>query len=123
MLTENPTVFDENVNEDFKRELKQVMDLPMDEESERIIVEIAKIIGVESDALFNVIMENAGENDKELVRILVEMQGYLIGYAADLLEILPGSVAVGPQEHAEEVARRLREAGATVEVRPYAPYG
>ena len=73
---------------------------------------------VEEQTEFNVVLTNFGANKINVIKAVRELTSLGLKEAKDLVEAAPKSVKEGvPKEEAESAAARLREAGATVDVK------
>ena len=67
---------------------------------------------------FNVMLTNAGANKIGVIKVVRELTGLGLKEAKDLVEAAPKSVKDGvPKAQAEEMKKKLAEAGATVELK------
>jgi large subunit ribosomal protein L7/L12 len=67
---------------------------------------------------FNVVLTNAGANKIGVIKTVRELTGLGLKEAKDLVEAAPKSVKDGvPKAQAEEMKKKLAEAGATVELK------
>src|SRR6187399_709521 len=67
---------------------------------------------------FNVVLLDAGANKVSAIKAVREITGLGLKEAKDLVEAAPKAVKEGlPKEEAEAAAAKLREAGATVDVK------
>jgi large subunit ribosomal protein L7/L12 len=73
---------------------------------------------VEEQTEFNVVLTNFGANKINVIKAVRELTSLGLKEAKDLVEAAPKAVKEGvPKEEAEAAAAKLREAGATVEVK------
>lgn len=67
---------------------------------------------------FNVILAKAGENKINVIKVVRELTGLGLKEAKDLVEGAPKAVKEGvAKAQADEIKKKLEEAGATVEVK------
>ena len=72
----------------------------------------------EEKTAFNVMLMGAGQNKIAVIKIVRELTGLGLKEAKDLVEAAPKSVKDGvSKEQAEELKKKLADAGATVEVK------
>ena len=73
---------------------------------------------VEEKTEFTVVLTGAGANKINVIKAVRELTSLGLKEAKDLVEAAPKSVKEGvPKEEAEAAAAKLREAGATVDVK------
>jgi len=73
---------------------------------------------VEEKTEFNVVLVKAGDNKINVIKVVREITGLGLKEAKDLVEGAPKPVKEGvPKAQAEELQKKLTEAGATVEVK------
>jgi large subunit ribosomal protein L7/L12 len=73
---------------------------------------------VEEQTEFNVVLTNFGANKINVIKAVRELTSLGLKEAKDLVEAAPKAVKEGvPKEEAEAAAAKLREAGATVDVK------
>lgn len=73
---------------------------------------------VEEKTEFNVILAKAGENKINVIKVVRELTGLGLKEAKDLVEGAPKAVKEGvAKAQADEIKKKLEEAGATVEVK------
>jgi len=73
---------------------------------------------VEEQTEFNVVLTNFGANKINVIKAVRELTSLGLKEAKDLVEAAPKAVKEGvPKEEAEAAATKLREAGATVDVK------
>jgi len=73
---------------------------------------------VEEQTEFSVVLTNFGANKINVIKAVRELTSLGLKEAKDLVEAAPKSVKEGvPKEEAEAAASKLREAGATVDVK------
>jgi large subunit ribosomal protein L7/L12 len=73
---------------------------------------------VEEQTEFNVVLTNFGEKKIDVIKAVRELTSLGLKEAKDLVEAAPKAVKEGvPKEEAEAAAARLRQAGATVDVK------
>lgn len=67
---------------------------------------------------FNVILANAGAQKIQVIKVVREATGLGLKEAKDLVDAAPKAVKEGvPKKDAEELKKKLEEAGATVELK------
>ncbi|NIP18021.1 MAG: 50S ribosomal protein L7/L12 [Xanthomonadales bacterium] len=67
---------------------------------------------------FDVILTSFGSNKVPVIKVVREITGLGLKEAKDLVESAPANVKEGvPKDEAEEIKKKLEEAGATVEVK------
>ena len=67
---------------------------------------------------FNVVLTSAGANKIQVIKVVREITGLGLKEAKDLVEGAPKAVKEGvAKEQAEEIKKKLTEAGATVELK------
>ena len=72
---------------------------------------------VEEKTAFNVVLKSGGANKLNVVKIVKELTGLGLKEAKDLVDGAPKPIKEGvPKAEAEEVANKLKEAGADVEI-------
>lgn len=73
---------------------------------------------VEEKTEFNVILAKSGENKINVIKAVREITGLGLKEAKDLVEGAPKPVKEGvPKAQADEMKKKLEEAGATVEIK------
>jgi large subunit ribosomal protein L7/L12 len=73
---------------------------------------------VEEQTEFNVILANAGANKIQVIKVVRELTGLGLKEAKDLVEAAPKPVKEGVSKaDAEDIKKKLTEAGATVELK------
>jgi large subunit ribosomal protein L7/L12 len=73
---------------------------------------------VEEKTEFNVILAKAGDNKINVIKVVRELTGLGLKEAKDLVEGAPKAVKEGvAKAQADEIKKKLEEAGATVEVK------
>lgn len=73
---------------------------------------------VEEKTEFNVVMTNFGANKIEVIKVIRAVTGLGLKEAKDMVEAVPSLVKEGAAKaEAEEIKKKLTEAGATVEVK------
>jgi len=73
---------------------------------------------VEEQTEFNVILAKIGDNKINVIKAVREITGLGLKEAKDLVEAAPKPIKEGvAKEQAEELKKKLEEAGATVEVK------
>jgi large subunit ribosomal protein L7/L12 len=73
---------------------------------------------VEEKTEFNVILATIGDNKINVIKVVREITGLGLKEAKDLVEGAPKAVKEGiPKEAAEEIKKKLTDAGATVEIK------
>ncbi len=73
---------------------------------------------VEEKTEFDVILKSAGANKINVIKVVREITGLGLKEAKDLVESAPKPVKEGvSKEEAEQIAKKLQEAGAEVEVK------
>ena len=71
----------------------------------------------EEKSAFNVILKNAGEQKINVIKVVKEITGLGLKEAKDIVDGAPKAVKEGAKkEEAEEIKKKLEEAGATVEL-------
>jgi len=74
--------------------------------------------GGEEKTDFSVVLTNAGANKIGVIKVVRELTGLGLKEAKDLVEAAPKPVKEGlPKAQAEELKKKLAEAGATVELK------
>jgi len=72
----------------------------------------------EEKTAFSVMLMSAGQNKISVIKVVRELTGLGLKEAKDLVEAAPKSVKDGvSKEQAEELKKKLADAGATVEVK------
>lgn len=80
--------------------------------------EAAAAAPVEEQTEFNVVLTNFGANKINVIKAVRELTSLGLKEAKDLVEAAPKAVKEGvPKDEAEAAAAKLREAGATVDVK------
>lgn len=78
----------------------------------------AAAAAVEEKTEFNVILAKAGDNKINVIKVVRELTGLGLKEAKDLVEGAPKAVKEGvAKAQADEIKKKLEEAGATVEVK------
>jgi large subunit ribosomal protein L7/L12 len=73
---------------------------------------------VEEKTEFNVILAKAGDNKINVIKVVREITGLGLKEAKDLVEAAPKAIKEGiAKPQADELKKKLEEAGATVEVK------
>ena len=73
---------------------------------------------VEEKTEFNVVLAKAGDNKINVIKVVRELTGLGLKEAKDLVEAAPKAVKEGvAKAQAEEMKKKLEEAGATVEIK------
>ena len=73
---------------------------------------------VEEKSIFDVVLENAGSNKIGVIKVVKDLTGLGLTEAKDFVESAPKTVKEGvAKAEAEEIAAKLKEAGATVSVK------
>lgn len=73
---------------------------------------------VEEKTEFNVILANAGANKINVIKVVREVTGLGLKEAKDLVEAAPKPIKENlPKAQADELKKKLEDAGATVEVK------
>ena len=73
---------------------------------------------VEEKTEFNVVMTNFGANKIEVIKVIRAVTGLGLKEAKDMVEGVPATVKEAiPKTEAEEVKKKLTEAGAVVEIK------
>ena len=73
---------------------------------------------VEEKTEFNVVLAKAGENKINVIKVVREITGLGLKEAKDLVEAAPKAVKEGvAKAQADEIKKKLEEAGATVEIK------
>ena len=72
---------------------------------------------VEEKTAFNVVLKSGGANKLNVVKIVKELTGLGLKEAKDLVDGAPKAIKEGvAKSEAEEIANKLKEAGADVEI-------
>ena len=72
----------------------------------------------EEQTEFDVVMTSFGAQKVPVIKVVREISGLGLKEAKDLVESAPAAIKEGvPKDEADEVAKKLEEAGATVEVK------
>ncbi len=67
---------------------------------------------------FTVVLTNAGANKIQVIKVVREITGLGLKEAKDFVESLPKTVKENiPKEQAEDIKKKLEQAGATVEIK------
>lgn len=75
-------------------------------------------VGAEQQTEFNVVLIGSGDKKIQVIKVVREVTGLGLKEAKDLVEGAPKVVKEGlNKEQAEELAKKLRENGATVEIK------
>jgi large subunit ribosomal protein L7/L12 len=78
----------------------------------------AAAAAVEEKTEFNVVLAKAGDNKINVIKVVRELTGLGLKEAKDLVEGAPKAVKESlPKAQAEEMKKKLEEAGATVEIK------
>jgi large subunit ribosomal protein L7/L12 len=78
----------------------------------------AAAAAVEEKTEFNVVLAKAGDNKINVIKAVREITGLGLKEAKDLVEGAPKPVKEGiPKAQAEEIKKKLEDAGATVELK------
>ncbi len=78
----------------------------------------AAAAAVEEKTEFNVVLAKAGENKINVIKVVRELTGLGLKEAKDLVEGAPKAVKEGvAKAQADEIKKKLEEAGATVEIK------
>ena len=78
----------------------------------------ASAAAVEEKTEFNVVLAKAGDNKINVIKVVRELTGLGLKEAKDLVEAAPKAVKEGiAKVQAEEMKKKLEEAGATVEIK------
>lgn len=73
---------------------------------------------VEEKTEFNVVMTSFGSNKIEVIKVIRAITGLGLKEAKDMVEGVPSPVKEGvSKDEAEDIKKKLQEAGATVEVK------
>ncbi|HWP00827.1 MAG TPA: 50S ribosomal protein L7/L12 [Methylococcus sp.] len=73
---------------------------------------------VEEKTEFDVVMTSFGANKVNVIKAIREITGLGLKEAKDLVEGVPSTVKEGvPKQEAENIKKKLEEAGATVEIK------
>ena len=73
---------------------------------------------VEEKTEFDVVLRDAGAKKIQVIKVVRELTGLGLKEAKDLVDAAPKPIKEGvPKEEAESAAAKLREAGATVDVK------
>lgn len=76
------------------------------------------VAAVEEKTEFNVVLAKAGDNKINVIKVVREITGLGLKEAKDLVEGAPKPVKEGvAKAQAEELKKKLEEAGATVEIK------
>lgn len=72
----------------------------------------------EEKSTFDVILKNGGANKIQVIKVVKDLTGKGLKEAKDLVEGVPQTVKAGAKkEEAEEIKKKLEEAGAVVELK------
>lgn len=72
----------------------------------------------EEKSIFDVVLENAGANKINVIKVIKDVLGLGLTEAKDFVEAAPKTVKEGAAKaEADEIAAKLKEAGATVSVK------
>ena len=72
----------------------------------------------EEKSVFDVILKNGGANKIQVIKVVKDLTGKGLKEAKDLVEAAPQTVKAGvKKEEAEEIKKKLEEAGAVVELK------
>jgi len=78
----------------------------------------AAAAAVEEKTEFNAVLAKVGDNKINVIKAVREITGLGLKEAKDLVEAAPKAVKEGiPKAAAEEIKKKLEEAGATVEIK------
>ena len=78
----------------------------------------AAAAAVEEKTEFNVVLAKSGDNKINVIKVVRELTGLGLKEAKDLVEAAPKAVKEGvAKAQAEEMKKKLEEAGATVEIK------
>lgn len=78
----------------------------------------AAAAAVEEKTEFNVVLAKAGDNKINVIKVVREITGLGLKEAKDLVEGAPKAVKEGiAKAQADEIKKKLEEAGATVEIK------
>lgn len=78
----------------------------------------AAAAAVEEQTEFNVILAKAGDNKINVIKVVRELTGLGLKEAKDLVEAAPKAVKEGiAKAQADEIKKKLEDAGATVEIK------
>jgi large subunit ribosomal protein L7/L12 len=78
----------------------------------------AAAAAVEEKTEFNVVLAKIGDNKINVIKVIREITGLGLKEAKDLVEAAPKAVKEGiPKAQAEEIKKKLEEAGAGVEIK------
>lgn len=78
----------------------------------------AAAAAVEEKTEFNVVLAKAGDNKINVIKVVRELTGLGLKEAKDLVEGAPKAVKEGvAKAQADEIKKKLEEAGATVEIK------
>ena len=73
---------------------------------------------VEEKTEFNVVLAKAGENKINVIKVVRELTGLGLKEAKDLVEAAPKAIKESiPKAQADEIKKKLEDAGATVEIK------
>ncbi len=73
---------------------------------------------VEEKTEFDVVMSSFGENKVEVIKVVRALTGLGLKEAKDLVEGVPSTIKEGiPKAEAEDIKKKLEEAGAKVDVK------
>ena len=79
--------------------------------------EAAGAVAVEEKTAFNVVLKSGGASKLNVVKIVKDLTGLGLKEAKDLVDGAPKNIKEGiSKTEAEEIANRLKEAGADVEI-------
>ena len=74
--------------------------------------------GGEEKTAFSVILKDAGQAKVQVIKVLREIAGLGLKEAKDLTDNVPKAVKENiPQKEADEIKKKLEEAGATIEIK------
>ena len=74
--------------------------------------------GAEEKSAYNIELTGAGDQKIQVIKVVKEITGLGLGEAKALVDGAPGTIKEGvPTEEAQEMKKKLEEAGATVELK------
>ncbi len=78
----------------------------------------AAAVAAEEQTEFNVVLESFGENKVSVIKVVRELTGLGLKEAKDLVEAAPANIKEGvSKKDAEDIKKKLEEAGAKVAVK------
>ena len=79
---------------------------------------VAEAVAAEEQTEFDVVMTSFGAQKVPVIKVVREITGLGLKEAKDLVESAPANIKEGvPKDEAAEIAKKLEEAGASVEVK------